>query len=482
MAGRVRFEEIAPLIFRQTRDGPNVTVMFACPETGFKVPSRARLAASSAPGQLHNEVGWMVRREIAGEVGRMLGYGMLGQIGRQLTDQALRPATVTGRQQLFTEQDERDAIVEAFRLVQHHFVWRDGRFVAARAPAPATPRAAPQLSAAPAGWGDGMTLGGGQARWGDGMTLGGQPAAAAASGGAPTSWGGSAGGAATGGGQAAAGGASSWGGSAGGASSGGGQAASGGAPASWGGSTGGASSGGGRAASGGPTGGASSSGGSPSGGDRAPEAPGGAARAAAPREDVPARPWGAAPPPGRELGEVAPRPGSAPSAPYVQEGGATGTAAELCARILMVMASADGRIAPAEAALIEAVYDGPVSDAPPSPAELATVPPAGRGSLWCLSASMALADHDIGPAERVLLDRWADAWGLDRQRRTTLERASREYVAALTAREVWRHGEPDPAAAREARNTALRLGVTVARYAAIEADARAGVALEVPGG
>lgn len=331
------WSDVQPLVLRSTRDGANITVMFCCPETGFRVASRGRLASSAAPGQIRNEVGWMVRRELAMQAGLAIGGGWFGQIARQTVDQALRPATIVGREQVYDEDAEHDAIVGAFRDVQHHFRWDGRRFVAAQAPA-AEHRITSQLGGAP----------------------------------------------------------------------------------------------------------------------QLPPA----------RTALPAANFGAS---------------SAPPAVPAAPPASAASLASTVAKLLLTVAGADGRVSDDERELIGTFHEGPLPVGAPSHDELLAVPADRRAALWALATAVALSDHDLSAPERSTLDGWADVWGLDRGRRSQLERESREHVVALAYQDAWRASEPSAAVRSDLRNLALRLGVSLGRITALEADARAHKAPKPPG-
>jgi len=333
------WSDVQPLVLRSTRDGANITVMFCCPETGFRIASRGRLASSAAPGQIRNEVGWMVRRELATQAGLAIGGGWFGQIARQTVDQALRPATIVGRDKLYDEDDEHDAIVGAFREVQHHFRWDGRRYVAVQAPAPEH-RITSQLGGAP----------------------------------------------------------------------------------------------------------------------QLPPA----------RTALPAVDFGGAPVPLRPVPAAAPLANAAALSTTV-------------AKLLLTMAGADGRVSDDERELISTFHEGPLPAGAPTHDELLAVPADRRAALWALATAVALSDHDLSAPERSTLDGWADVWGLDRGRRSQLERESREHVVALAYQDAWRAGEPSAAVRSDLRNLALRLSVSLGRITALEADARAHKAPKPPG-
>lgn len=336
------WSNVQPLVLRSTRDGANITVMFCCPETGFRIASRGRLASSAAPGQIRNEVGWMVRRELATQAGLAIGGGWFGQIARQTVDQALRPATIVGRDKLYDEDDEHEAIVGAFREVQHHFRWDGRRYVAVQAPAPEH-RITSQLGGAP----------------------------------------------------------------------------------------------------------------------QLPPA----------RTALPAANFGAL------TSTAAPTAPSSPPAAVVS----AASLSTIVAKLLLTMAGSDGRVSDEERELIGTFHDGPLPTGAPSHDELLAVPAERRAALWALATAVALSDHDLSAPERSTLDGWADVWGLDRGRRSQLERESREHVVALAFQDAWRAGEPSAAVRSELRNLALRLSVSLGRITALEADARAHKAPKPPG-
>ncbi len=155
---------VSPLVARQNREGRLVVVSFACPVTGQRVSSSASMASSRSKalaGQVQRQAGHAVRQSVAGYVGGLLGGGVMGSLARRAAWEASRPAVGTAAgQQVFSEQDEQDAVVAAFEAVRGNFRWDAGRggWVHASAnpssnpslPPPPPPFPAAPTSAAPA--------------------------------------------------------------------------------------------------------------------------------------------------------------------------------------------------------------------------------------------------------------------------------------------------------------------------------------------
>ncbi len=141
----ITFAQIEPLIHRTRRHGRTVSVVFACPVTGFRVTASGSLEVGLVKGMAQetaatakNVAAHTARTTLARSLGQMVGGGFLGQVAStaayRATPRAL--ANPSAGRQVVDEQDVRHAIVRAFQSVAEQFRWvpDQQRFVSATAP------------------------------------------------------------------------------------------------------------------------------------------------------------------------------------------------------------------------------------------------------------------------------------------------------------------------------------------------------------
>lgn len=144
------YNDIEPLIYRETREGRNLLLAFRCPVSGETVASQASMVASRTQGvvnrtrqSMQTQAAWSLQQSLGRWVSQLLGGGYAGNLGRQMFEQGARRAVPAGArgstagQPLFNEADRRKAIELAFSKVADRFAWdaQGGRWVAVKATA-----------------------------------------------------------------------------------------------------------------------------------------------------------------------------------------------------------------------------------------------------------------------------------------------------------------------------------------------------------
>lgn len=107
----------------------------------------------------------------------------------------------------------------------------------------------------------------------------------------------------------------------------------------------------------------------------------------------------------------------------------------LFAQGMLAVARCDGEVDPREAQLIAELYPGDLSSLPdPDPATLSVLSPEA-GQLFLRSCLLiALADFGISPAEKSLIDGYAEALKVSPEQLADLQQSVKEYLLAPLAR------------------------------------------------
>jgi uncharacterized tellurite resistance protein B-like protein len=141
------YDNIAPLIADLQTQRRSVTVEFVCPRSGDKVTGRHTSPASSGAlvksrlGQsVKRSMMWSLRSTVASLIRGVFGHNFLGRMASDLVRGAMNEAqraTSQGGQPSLSDEEEREAVVEAFRTVQSRFVWDPSQraWISARAAA-----------------------------------------------------------------------------------------------------------------------------------------------------------------------------------------------------------------------------------------------------------------------------------------------------------------------------------------------------------
>lgn len=133
----ITYDLLRPLIANEHASGASVSVTFRCPLSGTEVRSSSYMqpgVSSRAKQVVASSVSYSIRSGIASAVRSMVGGGVVGHAVSGAVYAAM-PSGSGYRPHSFSDNDRRQAVVDAFQKVQGQFVWDEqhGTFVSAAA-------------------------------------------------------------------------------------------------------------------------------------------------------------------------------------------------------------------------------------------------------------------------------------------------------------------------------------------------------------
>jgi uncharacterized tellurite resistance protein B-like protein len=150
MSGPLTYASIAPLLNNERREGRTIIVSFKCPVSEFAVSSKARMRetfSDQVAAHGRRAAAQVVHIHLADYVARSMGRGFAGNMGKMAVREGARQSRAFTRDQVFDDADRQRAIIEAFKMVSHHFRWDGRRWISAAELSAHTP---PRPAARPA--------------------------------------------------------------------------------------------------------------------------------------------------------------------------------------------------------------------------------------------------------------------------------------------------------------------------------------------